>query len=859
MLIGLPFSYCWDRFKLNPETNLMECQLDVLASGTWKYFVRSSKHIYDSAVFQIPPRLTLQDKPVPLESICLLSVISKWIGPINEWGPFMDQFKSLGYNMIHFTPLQKRGLSNSPYSIYNHLELSSDLFPEESHGFVEVEQDAATKEMSLKGTVSDMENSGLLSMIDIVWNHISCDSPLLAAHPDLGYNLDNSPHLKIAYDLDEGILDFSREIESVYGVNPNINTEPDIHEILRVFREVAIPKLNLWEYFVINVSKHVQELEDCVRNKVCHLGTSPEPYLEPAPSSDLNKIKNALKFDHKYGRFSHFIDMRVVHDIYASQIEDILHAPSELERSVRLSKLLTNFRTTLDAVNYDRYRIYDEKVHLIIRNLASRLKYERLDSHGPRLGPINSVHPLVSTYFTRIIDNNGNKVALANNGWIWNADPLVNFAEAPSEAYFLRDVIIWGDCVKLRYGQSPKDNPWLWEYMAEYTQKMANIFHAFRIDNCHSTPIHVAEYLLDRAREVRPELYVCAELFTGSPERDMQFISVLGLNSLIREAMATGSPGDLGRNTVEYGGQSLGSFQPTSEYHPQKGELNHKIHSKPHALFADCTHDNETPGQRRLAVDALPNAAVVAMSVCATASVLGYDLLVPKHINIVKDNRRFMADHLVNKGIGKAKLKLNELHQRMAVEGYTQIYGDESAGVITLVRENPATLQSYFLLSHQGFGHWTSRDFELEFEGFDVKVVMTARLQVTGNAEENGSVFTGFPCVLEMAENGLLEGLGWVETKVESGRTKTKLHIRNFMPGSIIMLHRSPDEVQDSAYQYLDGKEIGQDLEQVLDTLSLGDLNVILYRCEAEEQDSIRIELSYMASSNMWCRSRWSL
>jgi glycogen debranching enzyme len=79
--------------------------------------------------------------------------------------------------MLHFTPLQTRGESGSPYSILDQLRFDGELLKDKKSDGVE-EVNAMVKRCR--------EDFGLLSLTDVVLNHTANNSPWLGEHPESG-------------------------------------------------------------------------------------------------------------------------------------------------------------------------------------------------------------------------------------------------------------------------------------------------------------------------------------------------------------------------------------------------------------------------------------------------------------------------------------------------------------------------------------------------------------------------------------------------------------------------------------------------------------------------------------------------
>ena len=802
--------------------------------------------------FVVPPSLFINGEFLPLNSVTMQSVVSKWVGSSpSDWKSLFEEIHRKNYNMIHFTPLQVRGESNSPYSICDQLDFDRHEFP---NGREDVQ-----------AMIADLEKEyGILSMTDVVFNHTANNSPWLREHPESGYNQETAPHLQAAMLLDELLLHFSRYM-SWHGCPTVIRNTGDLLKVMDGIKIHVLGDLRLWQFYVVNVKEHLKELR-MVWNERSNRKADDISRLPLGTNTPLKEIAKYVteKCSKKpFGlgsRFENSLDIEKFVGVLRKVCGDDVYFGNSYE------PIESKAREIIDEVNLPLYKEYDQDNEEILENLYNRINYQRLDPSGPLMGEVTKDSPLTEPYFTRFSDSNGRKWALANNGWIWGGNPLVDFASSKSKCYLRREVIVWGDCVKLRYGRSPDDSPYLWARMKKYAEMSAQVFHGFRIDNCHSTPIHVGEYLLDAARAVRPNLYVVAELFTGSEDLDIYFAERLGISSLIREAMQAYSVGELSRLVHRHGGKPIGSFRwlpidtvsypaEPAEFSKRNGEeLNARSEipvpelvtfAQPHALFMDCTHDNETPFDKRTVEDTLPNSALVAFCSCATGTTMGYDECYPHLLDLVNEKRHYKYGPGL--GIGDVKARLNKLRHVFSEETVDDLEANEmhvhhEGQFITVHRFNAKTGKGCFLVARTKFldGEGEQKLEPILLSGTSVKNLFGYTLQRKEKSTKDGSV-SPRSFGIQNSEIGKIETVD-VELKSLQPAVCTFDHEKNattvvlpdyFPQGSIIVLSTEIPNCNVELDEYVRTGAL-----EAAGNLCLADINSIMYRCESEERDA---------------------
>ncbi|XP_019762193.2 glycogen debranching enzyme isoform X4 [Dendroctonus ponderosae] len=783
---------------------------------------------------------------LPLNCIQSQTVLSKLLGPFSTWENKIRVAKESGYNMVHFTPIQQLGGSHSAYSVQDHLKLNVSF--NEENGREPSFEDIETLTAKMR------EDWKMLSVCDIVINHTANESDWIKEHPEAAYNCLNCPYMRPAYLLDEALHQFSMDIrKGLYedrGIPLDVSTEDHLNAIRYHFKQNVLQPLKIHELFIVDVTQYLEQFLTQARK------TAPLNDCERNLLPDLKIIQ-----DVQFRRLSSSVDLNL------ALAKFNCYRPDCYDEESRVRRCAEDFKIQLDALNQAAIDEVTADLSAAVENVIAGIRYFRVQPDGPQYKAITIDHPLVYRYFTdyhspkslaeaeeTMYSTNG-RFLMAHNGWVMSAEPLKNFADAGTKIYIRRELIAWGDSVKLRFGDKPADSPFLWNYMRQYVEQTVKIFDGIRLDNCHSTSLPVAEYLLDCARRIRPDLYVVAELFTNSALTDNIFVNRLGITSLIREAMSAWDAHEQGRLVYRFGGVPVGAF-----YKPSKVPL---VPMVAHALFLDQTHDNPSPVEKRSVFDLLPSAGLVNMACCATGSNRGYDELVPHHIHVVDETRQYAEwshheklpskTRYVNKwsGIIAAKRALHELHFKLGMEGFDQVFVNQVDGdIVEVTRHQPGTHTSYVLVAFTAFEHPTGDHQraikplsvegvldEIVLEAYLIHADSTSRFGRFEKFEKDPDWINGLAeYKLSIKEHIQLRESEFFEEAADSSSNFVRLNYKNFKPGSIAVLKFSlPQGIRD-AISLLKPPQ-APNLEKIVSELTLADLNRTLFRCGEEERD----------------------
>ncbi|KAH9644772.1 hypothetical protein HF086_016266 [Spodoptera exigua] len=239
--------------------------------------------------------------------------------------------------------------------------------------------------------------------------------------------------------------------------------------------------------------------------------------------------------------------------------------------------------------------------------------------------------------------------------------------------------------------------------------------------------------MLDCARNVKPDLYVVAELFTNSDHVDNIFVNRLGITSLIRETLSAWDAHEQGRLLHRFGARPVGAFLRAPRCAAAPGVA--------HAMLMDQTHDNPTPLRARCVFDVLAGAALLGAAACAAGSTRGLDELVPHAVHVV-DEARLYADWGEPEsdrprvgaatGLLAARRALCDLHAWLARAGYCELFVDQlDADVLAVTRHDPVSRRSVVVVAFTCFKAPSGARAPppLRFEGDLEEIVLEAFLR----------------------------------------------------------------------------------------------------------------------------------
>ena len=792
------------------EDIIFEITLDT--AGAYSFYIQMNDEKAPIVRYIVDPEIQINGKSLPLGSLCIQTNYGRCIGKVKEWLENLRPISELGYNMIHLPPFQELG-DKSHYSLKDQLQVSKYLFDD---GFPENKRWDV-----LKTEMKKIEKElGIVFMADIVLNHTNPETKWLAEHPEAGYNFENTPHLRPAYYVDKIINDLSNQIAE--GKVPDLPPNLEVHHMgrLRQFLIDGLHNSDLVKYFIIDIEDTINMLQKPIDKPLSKefemLRMRAVNYGAPQRQNILRT--HGIMNDKQYNIGSIKVDPNYANALYRVFATGTSKNPKENEKQ-RL--LFDELRRVVSALNTPYYQHYESVINDAVNSVMNTFQYNRYDPNGPKLGTVTKDVPLVWRYFSEIQTKNKGMMPLANNGWVFSDNPTDDFIAEGKECYLRRQVVIWGDNVKLRYGNKPEDSPWLWDHMKKYMVSVAEIVQGIRLDNAHSTPLPVSEYFIKEARKVNPNLYIAAELFTGSEWLDIEYINHIGINAFIREGAKHIEPGKMTHMLWSAGGlavASVDSIDSESTVRP--------VQQIPGVIF-DLTHDNEVPY-----FDPLPVTTAFSMSVSPCASNRGYDDMLDFVPSVVSEFRKYPLSKDMP-AFQPFRQLLNQLRKEMALGGMNEIMANYYGSLVSIFRCNSQT----------GEGVWAilrlpgeASTYELSSPSPISELVFEGRILEKMSFHNSPKTLEISPSKCNIFLNKDIHQMSSANIFIsQNDNGNQHVHLCNFPENSVIVFKTKLPNEMCTFVNSLTLDKLVEQFRPRVNGIGITDLAVLLYRCSEEE------------------------
>ena len=193
-----------------------------------------------------------------------------------------------------------------------------------------------------------------------------------------GYSPLNFPHLVPALEFDDAIIEFSGSLKD-HGLPTKITSMDDVELLLDAFHDY-VQQFNFWQYYVLDVKKEKEAVQAALSSGEIKPWEGPD--ITGKSAAELATILRAYRDGEfilglsKYAkRFGVTVDGAVAAGfVRAARGSDV--------------ELVKTWGEIVDALNLPLYREWEEDVDIALVHIKNRLKYSRLEDHGPKLGEI---------------------------------------------------------------------------------------------------------------------------------------------------------------------------------------------------------------------------------------------------------------------------------------------------------------------------------------------------------------------------------------------------------------------------------------------------------------------------------------